>query len=160
MAISLNALKEVFPSVQYAQAANTENALTSRAIGEVGIVNIIKRICSNESFVLSFDGTLIEFIIDGYYFKVDVNNLDVDTTRGNVYAHLVMDAATIDQPFPELDGDISNNKFNGLVINKTLNDDGFLILSDGVVPPSSFKKFTSKDISFDGDYVIDCGEII
>ena len=159
MAIAINALKEVFPSVQYAQAANTEVALTSRAIGEIGIVNIIKRICSNENFVLSFDGTVIEFVLDGYYFKIDTDNLSIDTTVGDVYAHLVMDAATIDQPFPELDGDINNNNFNGLTIDNTQGDDGFLILSAGVVPDASFKKFTSKDISFDGDYIIDCGEI-
>ena len=159
MAIAINALKEVFPSVQYAQAANTEVALTSRAIGEIGIVNIIKRICSNESFVLSFDGTVIEFVLNGYYFKIDTDNLSIDTTVGDVYAHLVMDAATIDQPFPELDGDINNNNFSGLTIDNTQGNDGFLILSKGIVPADSFKKFTSKDISFDGDYIIDCGEI-
>lgn len=157
MAISKTALVEVFPSVQYAQATSNEttSSLNSRALGEVGIVNLIKRICSNSSFVLTYDGTHIEFILEGYYFKVNVSEI-FTSNSATYYAHIVMDSNVSDSRFPELKGTVTSSNFQGLTINQVATN-GFKLYENGAVPDSSRIRFESNVVSFEGDYIIDCG---
>lgn len=136
----------VFPCVSrtYTSEDMGENKiLSAKLLSEKNITNIIKSVTDNSSFVIDYDGNIIKFILDGYYFEVEEFSLS-----GNKYVCLNMNNEL-------LHGDTSDNMFGGLEIYTSKpTDKSYLTLCEsGKIPSSSYQRFSSASFGKN----IDCG---
>ena len=76
----------VFPCV----SRDNDYDLKAKIMSEENITNLIKSITDNTSYVINDDLNNLEFIIDGYYFKLTDYSLTgtqyayIETTNGSV----------------------------------------------------------------------------
>ena len=138
----------VFPCVS--RSKNYD--LKAKLMSEENITNIIKSITDKKSYVINDDLSNLEFVIDGYYFKL-INK----TLTGNQYAYISTNKD--DDPsstFTILKGD--DNGFQGLTISEQKPDDkDYLTLCEGgKIPVDSKIKFSRESLNMSN---IDCGEL-
>jgi hypothetical protein len=143
----------IFPCVsRFLTNDNNEVAKRSKLMSEENITGIIKSITDKDSYVISYDGQVIKFVLGGYYIEVAQKLSDT------VYAHLVFQKSRTNQ-HKLIAGD-NNNNFYGVVFSNsdtapTITDsyeygDVSLKLYDGEqVPQTSFYKFNPKSINVD-----------
>jgi hypothetical protein len=141
-----SSLVSVFPCV----SRTDDYALDSKLLSEKNLSNIIKCVTDKKSFVINDDLDNLEFVIDGYYFK-----LNGHTLSGTTYAYLSYQDAN-----PTLlEGD-DKDIFTGLnLTNNSSGDSGeYLQLCEYIeetnryrVPPESKIKFVLT--------ALDCGEV-
>ena len=133
----------VFPCVS--REGNYE--LEAKIMSEKNITNIIRSITDSTSYVINDDLTNLEFIIDGYYFKL----IDYPLT-GTQYAYIDTNNGSVGKL---LKGD-SATGFDGLTIteNKPNTGEYLTLCEDGIIPENSKIKFQPKSLG-----KIDCGEL-
>jgi hypothetical protein len=142
----------VFPCVS--RDTGTSNIdLNAKLMSEENITNIIKSITDRDSFVINYEksGEWIEFILNGYYFK-----LDKFTFSGNIYASLITQPTS---GYTLLKGDelvSSTKEFKGLVLSDTDSENAFALCISGNVPNDSLIKFNQPSLYLTS---IDCGEL-
>lgn len=136
----------VFPCI----SRTGDYALDSKLLSEKNLSNIIKCVTDKKSFIVNEDLSNLEFVIDGYYFKL--NDYEISDTT---YAYLSY--KDTDQPLLEGDG---TTEFGGLNLTNKLSDVSgeYLQLceyseeTNGYrVPPKSKIKFVLT--------ALDCGEV-
>lgn len=133
----------VFPCVNRSEKYD----LKSKLLSEENITNIVKSLVDNKSFVINNDINNLEFVIDGYYFKLSEKPGDT------VYATIHKEEDNF------LSGDTDddeNSYFEGLVISNEPSDGCLPLLIDGSVPDTSKIKFNSSSLNI---MDIDCGEL-
>lgn len=61
-----------------------------RIFNEQNLAQFVRNVTDKHSYVLSFNDNILEFVIDGYYFKSDVSSLLSSTSAGevNIYAFI------------------------------------------------------------------------
>lgn len=77
----------VFPSTV---RGNTQRS--ARLISEENLVNIVNKLVDKDAFVISQDAGLeyLEFIVNGYYFKVNYSNLiQLFPSSNDIYASII-----------------------------------------------------------------------
>lgn len=134
---------KVFPCV------SRENDLHSKLISEENITSLVRMVTDNNSFVINDSLSDFEFVIDGYYFKVNIAKFFSDNP-GPIFAQISYKSAS---PYRIIEGD-TDGAFGGIIFSTTEPSEGspYLQLWDGEkVPPNSKVKFTlqSTNISFD-----------
>ena len=131
----------VFPS---AVRGNEAGYTDSRLFKESTIANMYKLMNDNSSFVISKDTTTIEFILEGYYFKLDISGYTPETP---LYVGLSFNSNG------ELAGD-SGAKYTGLSYGTTKSTANYFQLLDaaGEVPASSYVRINSKSLPDEIDY--------
>lgn len=136
----------VFPCVSrtYTDTGTGENKiLRAKLLSEKNITNIIKSLADNPSFIISYEGGTIKFILEGYYFEIEEFSL-----VGNKYVCLNMNGEL-------LHGDTSEDEFGGLEIYDIIppNKVYLTLCENGKIPSLSYQKFTG--VAF--GKTIDCG---
>ena len=130
----------VFPCI----SRTGDYAVDSKLLSEKNLSNIIKCVTDKKSFVINNDLSNLEFVLDGYYFK-----LNSYTLTGTVYAYLTYKES--DETL--LKGDGVNN-FMGLNLTGNRSEvvgEYLLLCKDETIPPESQVKFVMTSI--------DCGEV-
>lgn len=145
--MSISVLSEnihVFPCGSRSVDSANDLANRSRLLSEQNIVNIIKSICDRPSFVISKSGGIIKFVIDGYYFE-----LDLEGTETNLYAKVVYSTSGGGTSYPTIQGDSGSN-FAGLSLTSTAGEVTanhlHLLDANGNIPESSKIKFTHNSV--------------
>lgn len=140
----------VFPCV----SRSKDYELKAKLMSEENITNIIKSITDSPSYIIDYDKNtkILEFVIDGYYFK-----LTEFTPSGTQYAVLKYKADT-PKEIKIIDGDNTNNQFNGLTIETSQPKSGtyLLISENNEIPDRSKIKFSRESLNMSS---IDCGEL-
>lgn len=138
----------VFPST--IRTVQPGNEHSQRMITEENVANILKKACSKTRYVIGRDDNWVEFVYDGYYFRVNVSG-----QSGNLYVEPVFDSGIL-----QGDSGGTNSKFLGLQYKTSITstDVGYLhIWTDSTnshIPEESQIMYDSEKISD-----IDCGEI-
>ena len=125
--------------------------LKGKLMSEENVTNIIKSITDENSYVINDDLDNLEFIIDGYYFKLSEYSL-----TGNKYAYITTTNSSVGKLI--VGDNSSTNVFGGLTITDTIPDvENYLTLcEDGKIPQISRIKFSCESLNMSN---IDCGEL-
>lgn len=148
---------KVFPFGKYRDITNVDTTASNRLLYEFNIANILGKLIDTEGFVvgsINTDGTTDgELIINiaGYYFIIDSGvSLVEDLTGSEVYASIKITTSGI----PSLDGQDSNNVFEGLNLTNTDPTDASYSIclmtkenSNWVLNPNVLKKFNAPSIN-------------
>jgi hypothetical protein len=135
--------------------------LGSRILNEDNITNIIKCICNSDTFVIKKEDTILEFVIKGYYFKIDTSNLE-NGNSGSLYAGIIVNEPTTESitgDDPTTPTTISyGSTLQKLIIKDTYFNNCLQLLdNDGNIPENSKIKFDIQSLA--ESFTIDCGRI-
>lgn len=140
----------VFPCVS--RSKNYD--LKAKLMSEENITNIIKSITDKKSYIINDDLSNLEFVIDGYYFKLTGVEL-----KENRYAYIsTKKNGVTPNEFTLLIGDNNSNSFEGLIIDSAIPDgkDYLTLCEGGKIPADSKIKFSRESLNMSS---IDCGEL-
>lgn len=64
----------------------------ARVLNEQNITNLVNMIADKKSYVVSFDDStkILEFVINGYYFRADLTTLCEEFINKNIYAYITL----------------------------------------------------------------------
>jgi hypothetical protein len=140
--------------------ANKSIANKSKLLSEENIINIIKSITDNPSYVIGMDESIIKFVIDGYYFEL---SLDKNNSLKPLYVKLVMNGMSTGDIFRTIQGDDGSSdtsQFLGLdyVTTPPPTSSGYfqILDSEGNIPESSKLKFNHTSLNLTK---LDAGEV-
>lgn len=137
----------VFPCVS--RDGSKVDDLSAKLMSEENITNLIKSITDNHSYIISYndDSEELEFILDGYYFK-----LSNFTPNGTLYATLVYNDSS---GLKLIKGDEATG-FEGLSIDTTPTTDKpcLLLCENGKISEVSKIKFLQSSLTIS---TINCG---
>lgn len=164
MSLSSKDVMKVFPF------GNTRKTDTySRVLNEDNIRRILLSSVDKDSYVISYDSTnrIIEFVLYGYYFKVNLSNTNI-STQETLWAIIYINSTSNTDPdvtthYESLEGNDDNNgNFTGLEIVTSLDDlrDGYKklkLFENGSVPEESKYKLNTESIDLSGITEIRCG---
>ena len=136
----------------------------SRYITELSLTSIFKHITDRDSFVIDYDADtdIIEFMLKGYYFKLNLEGILTETSAG-LWVKLCMKDG-----LQELCGDNSKNEYGGLeyiteapeedliyfnLLEKEDNNNSFQ------VPLESKIKFNNTSVENRNHIQIECGSL-
>lgn len=155
---------EVFPSAKRANQSSDYKA--SRLVGEKSNIDSIRHVVSHSSYVITKTFTLgssFEFILNGYYFDIQITDLTAFNSSSSIYAAITL--STVDSDFPELEGVDESGLYKGLVLTDSPDSPQvylkILQKSNGSwsIPSDSRYKFDYDDINITDDDIIDCGVV-
>ena len=138
----------------------------SKYITELSLTSIFKHITDRDSFVIDYSDNIIEFMLKGYYFKLKLEDILTDSSKGSpegLWVKLCMKTNA-----QELCGDNTLGEYGGLeYVIKTPNEDSgyFKILEKEdkgnvfQVPMESKIKFNNTSVESRNHIHINCGEI-
>lgn len=142
----------VYPAV----ARNTD----SKYITELSLTSIFKHITDRDSFVINYSNNTIEFMLKGYYFKLNLDGILTETSEG-LWVKLCMK-----ENVQELCGDTLGGEYGGLeyVINTPAEDLIYFNLLEKVesgfqVPMKSKIKFNNTSVEGVNYLQIECGSL-
>lgn len=142
---------KVFPSAKRVNYQKTSRIFTESTLKDMQVL-----VSDNKSFVMShtIENGSIEFVVDGYYFKLtSLDNITSNFTS-NIYANITL-TEKIDNidDFTELDGQDEGNVYKGLTLTENPlpeSSESLLILQkeDGIwtIPKVSMIKLTFESL--------------
>lgn len=137
-----------------------EGTSSSHLMTEDNITNILKVLYNKKSFVITAENNIIEFVLNGYYFKIEDENL-LNTTPLYVYAKILEDASAEEHKYQYLQNiadatktDLDNNSiFEGIAFSSSSSEfSGEYIYSlqildeEGEIPAESKLHYTTNEI--------------
>ena len=148
----------VFPCVSRNTDDEQKN-LDAKLMSEKNITNIIKSITDKESYIISWENSILKCVVRGYYFEIAYAKPDTQT---DLYLHLHLGTRG-----DILQGD-NEEVFDGVTINNDptvvvegVQKDADLMLYKGElrdIPEESYYKFEGKSM-FGNIKNLDCGEL-
>lgn len=145
----------------------TEINPVAHVLTERNLVSLTKNLLDYPSYVITESFTTnkpFEFVLDGYYFKIDKFSPDKYADKGadKICAKIVLAEENSENnsgvTFQHIAGD-SDAEFTGLVLSK---DEGFVLLQKDnnnddawIIPDGSRRKFNSASVNVD---IIDGGQ--
>lgn len=121
----------------------------ARVLNEQNITNLVRMLTDRKSYVVSYDDSdpnrkLIEFVINGYFFKTDVSELwELFTENKDVYAYI--DLATTDDEYSYLKG---GDRISTIVGGSGSSEDPFLLNEGRFTTVMERKEITDQDTYF------------
>lgn len=95
----------------------------ARVLNEQNIISIVTSVVDNKNYVISYDNNIVEFVIQGYIFSIDLTDF-TDITRDSpifAYANITVDPVT---GYTYLTGndttELDVSVFNGLTLTSML----------------------------------------
>lgn len=154
---------DVFPSAKRGAQENAKR--TARLLTEQNLINIILSLLDthadddDKSFVIRADSEFIEFILHGYYFKVDRTDSAV-YGEPDIYANIILNSTTVgEDTISELDGVDVDGEYHGVSFTYDKPDENssysLKILSNNKVPEESRYKFAFETICNNFDFGTD-----
>lgn len=149
---------KVFPSAKRVNYQKTSRIFTESTLKDMQVL-----VSDKKSFVMSheIDNYTIEFVVDGYYFKL--TSIDSITSNFNdkIYANITVTEEILNiDDFSELNGQDEDNVYKGLTLtDNPLTDsaESLLILkkenNGWIIPEESMEKLTWKSLPNS----LDCG---
>lgn len=124
-----------------------------RVLNEQNLTQIIKNVTDYDSYVISYEGNLIKFVINGYYFEADLTALK----SRPLYASISVEG----EDYKYLNGgdDATTEMFSGVNFDNSLEavkgtHQLQLLDNNGNVPATSLYKISGESIHIDRIY---CG---
>lgn len=134
----------------------------SKYITELSLTSIFKHITDRDNFVINYSNNTIEFMLKGYYFEINLEDILTDNPEG-LWVKLCMKTNV-----QELCGDASDGNYSGLeyVVTTPGEDSGYFQLlkkedSNNVfqVPMESKIKFNNTSVEGRNHLQIECGSL-
>lgn len=142
----------VFP---FGSKRTSKHHLYDRVLNEHNITTLIKALTSNPNYVVKYENNVIEFVIQGYYFTLNLDGFESRTLPLYAYINL-QDNGT---PYKYLSGgDSSDGTFTGITFTEVeVKTEYSLCLLDkyGKVPEESYVRFSSDTLNIDADAISD-----
>ena len=133
---------------------------TARIMNEQNISRLVRNLTDVEGFVIDYDKStnIMEFMLHGYYFKVNLSDCLDDLSGKDIYAYIAVDVQNnyeylLGGDTDGINTETSFTEFTGLYINQEPNISNASIYSlyildkSGNVPSSSKSKFSSSSLS-------------